>query len=104
MELRISVRIMSILAILLSSGCASLDKGVQQPQQKRTATQRIDRFATSLTHTVADAARDVLPIVAATSDELVREVKSDAPKVMEEFRNEVSRTFSFLRPRAETAR
>jgi ElaB/YqjD/DUF883 family membrane-anchored ribosome-binding protein len=104
MDLQSSVRIMSILAILLSSACASLDKGVQQPQQKRTATQRMERFAASLTHTVADAARDVLPIVAAPSDELVREVKSDAPKVMEEVRNEVSRTFSFLHPRPEAAR
>ncbi|HVG01402.1 MAG TPA: hypothetical protein VM842_00860 [Nitrospira sp.] len=103
MNLQISIAIVGIFAVSLSSACASLDNGSQQPKQKQTALQRVERFTTSLTRTLTDAANDVLPIVAATSNELVREVKSDLPKVTEELSREVSRTFSFLRPRGEAA-
>ena len=70
-----------IAAILFASACTSLDNGVQQSKQKTTVGQRVERFAKSLTQTATDVTSDVLPILTATTNEIVHEVKSDLPKV-----------------------
>jgi hypothetical protein len=103
MNVRICVGLVGIIAIVFFSACTSLDNGLQQPKQKRTVGQRVERFAKSLTHTMTDAANDLLPIVSATSHEIVREVKSDLPKVTEELSAQLSRTASFLRSPSEAA-
>lgn len=83
-----------IAAILFASACTSLDKGVQQSKQKTTVGQRVERFAKSLTRTVTDVTSDVLPILTATTNEIVHEVKSDLPKVAEELGSQMRRITS----------
>jgi hypothetical protein len=103
MNVRISVRLAGIFVILFSSACTSLDNGLQQSREKRTVGQRVERFAKSMTHTLTNAASDVLPIFSATTNEIVHELKSDLPKVTEELSTQLSRTASFLRSPSETA-
>jgi hypothetical protein len=82
------------LTILFSSACASLDNGAQQPRQRSTAGQRVERFAKSMTKTVADLTSDVLPILTAATHEAVDEIKSDLPKVTEELNGQMSHIIS----------
>jgi NADH:ubiquinone oxidoreductase subunit 6 (subunit J) len=91
MQVRIYV---GLVAILFSSACTSLDKGVQQSKQKTTVGQRVERFAKSLTQTVTDVAGDVLPILGATTKEVVDEIKSDLPKMAEELNSQMSHIVS----------
>ena len=92
MIVRISVGLLSIFALLVSSACTTLENSTRQSSQRRTVGQRAERFVKSVTHTMTEAASDVLPIFAATVDEIVSEVKSDLPKVTEELSKELSRT------------
>jgi hypothetical protein len=94
MNLRMCVGLVGIFAISFSPACTSLGKGVQQPRQKTTVGQRVERFAKSLTQTVTDVTSDVLPILMATTNEVVHEVKSDLPKVIEELSSQMSPTNS----------
>lgn len=94
MNLRICVGLVGIFAILFSPACTSLGKGVQQPRQKTTVGQRVERFAKSLTQTVTDVTSDVLPILTATTNEVVDEIKSDLPKVTEELSSQMSHIIS----------
>ena len=91
MNLRIYVGLIGLVSLLFSSACTSLDKGVQQSRQKSTVSQRVERFAKSVTQTVTDAASDVLPILTAATHEVVDEIKSDLPKATEELRHQMSR-------------
>lgn len=90
MQVRIYVGLVGLVAIVFSSACTSLGKGVQQSKQKTTVGQRVERFAKSLTQTVTDVASDVLPILGATTKEVVDEIKSDLPKVAEELGSQMS--------------
>ena len=98
MNVRICVGFFGIFALLFSSACTSLDNSMRQSSQKRTAGQRAERFAKSLTNTMTNAASDVLPIFSATLNELVREAKSDLPKITEELRTQLNRSASPTRP------
>ena len=98
MILRICIGLFGIFALLFSSACTSLDNSTRQSSQKRTAGQRAERFAKSVTHTVTDAASDVLPIFSAAFNEIVREAKSDLPKVTEEVSTQVNRVVSPAKP------
>jgi hypothetical protein len=93
MQVRICVGLVGLVAIVFSSACTSLDKGVQQSKQKTTVGQRVERFAKSLTGTVTDLASDVLPILGATTKEVGDEIKSDLPKVAEELGSQMSHIF-----------
>lgn len=103
MNLRICISLAGIFAILSASACTSLDKGVQQSKQKTTVGQRVERFTKSLTKTVSDVTSDVLPILTATTNEIVHEVKSDLPKVADELGSQMRRITS-VRSSAETGR
>ena len=103
MNVRICAGLIGIVAILFSSACSSLGNDLHQSKQKRTVGQRVERFATSLTRTMTDVASDVLPIVSATTNEMVREVKSDLPKITEEVSRQLRQTSSsLLRPNEAT--
>ena len=92
MIVRSSVGLLGIFALLVSSACTTLENSTRQSSQKRTVGQRAERFVKSVTHTMTEAASDVLPIFAATFNETVQEMKSDLPKVTEELSKELSRT------------
>ena len=89
---RISVGLLGIFALLFSFACTTLENSTRQSGQKRTIGQRAERFVKSVTHTMTEAASDVLPIFSATLNETVQEMKSDLPKVTEELGRELSRT------------
>lgn len=98
MIVRTCIGLLGIFALLFSSACTTVDNSARQSSQKRTFGQRAERLAKSVTNTMTDATSDVLPILSVTLNEIVREAKSDLPKITEELRTQLNRTSSPTKP------
>jgi hypothetical protein len=77
----------SLALLMLVSSCST--GGQKASTSQNDFGTRIERASRFLTHTVINATDDLLPLVTATTGEVMSEIKSDLPSIADELRRQM---------------
>jgi hypothetical protein len=87
--------ISTALAMLMLASCSTMSRNGSD--SNNNAGNRIERVSRFLTKTVINVTDDMLPFVAATTGEVIDELKSDLPKVTDEVSSQMRHITSVRR-------